>query len=186
MPDRVLLIAGAVALGDTPRARQWAHMKIAETMAWLLDGDAPLLVHGGCTDPQRAHPRDNVDWWADAIARAAGVTRHIYMAKGLVWVCRPPRFKPEPSCWKDGDAPDPKARNVQMVTAVSGALRAMEKDLGVPAAELGHAVRVVGLRAPWSQRNGTAHLLGRARRAQLPLVVEHLCPEAYGPSGGES
>mgnify|MGYP000573624255 CR=1 FL=1 len=70
MPDRVLLIAGAVALGDTPRARQWAHLKIAETMAWLLDGDAPLLVHGGCTDPQRAHPRDNVDWWADAIARA--------------------------------------------------------------------------------------------------------------------
>lgn len=41
-------------------------------------------------------------------------------------------------------------------------------------------------RAPWSQRNGTAHLLGRARRAQLPRIDEHLCPEAYGPSGGES
>lgn len=175
---RILLVTGSRALADTPRAKRWARARLHESIAWMLDAEAALLMHGGCWDGTRPNPSDNPDWWAHEIVVPNGIAAEVYTAIGAIEVHRRDPSSPAGATatygrWAaEGAAPTPLERNVHMI----GVAAARAKNIDV---------RVVGLVAPWSTTRGTHHTLRQARDRGF-TVVEHLCPREYAPPGERS
>lgn len=154
MSATILLVTGSRALADREDSATWAQGRITQALrahpgSYVLTGDA----HG-----------------PDAWAVVASASRHIILDRhGRIraqivrdghdgWWIDPPRPPPVPSGlheWRD------------RLLARDRALVACARRY----ADQGHTVRVLALRAPWSETHGTDYTAQHARAAGLDVTM---------------
>lgn len=161
-PMRILVVTGSRAFDVDPRSRFWAKAAITGSFANHIPG---LVVHGGARGP---------DTYANELATWLGLPRVVFGlgVSGLAVLCYP-----DGRARKINDAEryafsgkDPLSRN-----------DAMNRWAADQAAR-GHAVKVVGLLAPWSNSNGTAYTLVSARNHDLDAETFEAPAEAWPKS----
>lgn len=143
MSTRILLVTGSRVLAAADY-----EQRACTLLATFAEHYAPTIVVCG----DAAGP----DSWAASWATSTGRGLRIYALDGWVYdreMARCRRWHLDKTT-----APTPLARNEAMV-------------LGVAAQrEHGARVEVFGLEAVWSSTRGTAHTLGKARAAGLPIT----------------
>ena len=140
----LLVVTGARALGDTPESEAWAKALLATQMALLPQGAA--VLQGGAVGP---------DTFARLAAQAIGLPTCSMTPSGQLFEDRDGQTYV--SRWSAHDV-HPLAGNRAMVDWAARHL-----EIGIP-------VSVIGLHAPWSRTQGTAHTLRHAREAGLEVA----------------
>lgn len=158
---RVLVVAGARALQDTPGARRWSLTQLT-TAADELGAD--VVVHGGCAGP---------DLWADELAKMALLTR-------VVW---PHSAAPHVLAYVDGAWRSKELRDAELYRYQGPLPRnAAMARWAAAQAIAGHRVVAVILRAPWSRTHGSEHARDQLRKRIGDVnVADLVCPGERGP-----
>jgi len=141
MSARILLVTGSRVLAAADY-----EQRACALLAAFAEHYAPTIVV--CGDA------DGPDSWAASWATSTGRGLRIYALDGWVYDEHAARFRR----WSAGGANEPLDRNVAMAADV-----AWQRTKGV-------RVEVFGLEAVWSYTRGTAHTLGKARAAGLPIT----------------
>ena len=138
---RILLVTGSRVLAAADY-----EQRACALLAAFAEHYAPTIVV--CGDA------DGPDSWAASWATSTGRGLRIYALDGWVYDEHAARFRR----WSAGGANEPLDRNVVMVADV-----AWQRTKGVH-------VEAFGIEAVWSSTRGTAHTLGKARAAGLPIT----------------
>lgn len=150
-----ILVTGSRALADTPEAKAWAIEVLQRELA-------------GCTELWECGRPGTVDEWAVRVAEGLRPQpwRMSYYSNGTATA-----FRPSPQASKE--------RWVVYSSFVEARLQLVELfKIMFPRGT------VLALLAPWSQETDVASVITQAREFRL-RGVEFVCPEEFGPKGGE-